>query len=272
MKIDVLTDNNSMICNMYPEHGLSILLQANSHQILLDTGPSGKFMQHAALMNLDLEAVDFAFVSHGHNDHSGGLFPLLEKYSGVQIIAANGALSTPFYSNRNGRKNISTQNDFSRYKHQFIPDFSSLKKYGITILSTEKTTFATPKANATLTKVTNEGEMPDDFAHELILAVEENGKLLVFTGCAHKGILNILTTVQNHFGKQPNIAIGGFHLPDGDFETEQEIQELALQLKTQFPSTHLLTGHYTGEKAFAILQRELGSQLQLFYTGLSINL
>lgn len=272
MKLTVLTDNNSMSCTMQPEHGLSIMLSTTQLNILLDAGPSGRFIQHAAQMGVDLTAVDYVFLSHGHNDHTGGLRPFLQINSKARIIVAEEALTNRFFSHRNGRKDIGTNDDFNDYHQRFIHELSDISHTGIRIFATSKTDFPTPKANATLTCTNANDEMPDDFSHERILTIEDEGKLIVFTGCAHKGILNILAEVEKRLGRPADIAIGGLHLPDGDFEIEAEIVELATELKAHFPNTRLLTGHCTGEKAFAILQRELGSQLQLFYTGLSINL
>lgn len=272
MKLTVLTDNSSMSCNMQPEHGLSLVLSTPQMHILLDTGPSGRFIQHAAQLGIDLSTVDYVFLSHGHIDHTGGLRPFLEINSKARVIVAEEALNSHLFSHRNGRKDIGTNDEFNDSKHRIIHNLSAISHTNIHIFATTTTDFQAPKANATLTRVNATGEVPDNFSHERILTIEDESKLIVYTGCAHKGILNILAEVENRLGRPADIAIGGLHLPDGDFETEAEIMELATQLKTHFPNTRLLTGHCTGEKAFAILQRELGSQIQLFYTGLSINL
>ena len=52
----------------------------------------------------------------------------------------------------------------------------------------------------------------DTFAHEQNLIIEEDGKTLLVTGCAHNGIINILEHFQEIKGRMPDYVIGGFHL------------------------------------------------------------
>ena len=46
--------------------------------------------------------------------------------------------------------------------------------------------------------------IPEDFRHEQYLIVHEKGRRIVFSGCSHRGILNIA-----HWLK-PDVLIGGF--------------------------------------------------------------
>ena len=45
----------------------------------------------------------------------------------------------------------------------------------------------------------------EDFRHEHYLMVTENGKRVLFSGCSHQGIINIMEWFR------PDVLIGGFH-------------------------------------------------------------
>ena len=56
----------------------------------------------------------------------------------------------------------------------------------------------------------------EDFLHEQYLLIEENGRKILFSGCSHRGLFNILDWFA------PDIFVGGFHFtkidpatPDG---------------------------------------------------------
>ena len=66
MKAVVLSDNRKGLPDIETEHGLSIYLETEKHIILLDTGGSDLFLQNASKLNIDLAAVDYVFISHGH--------------------------------------------------------------------------------------------------------------------------------------------------------------------------------------------------------------
>jgi len=47
--------------------------------------------------------------------------------------------------------------------------------------------------------------LPDDFKHEQYLLIHDRGRRILFSGCSHKGILNLMAWLL------PDICIGGFH-------------------------------------------------------------
>ena len=70
MKLKVLTDNNTYIDEYYlGEPALSYYLEEDGRKILFDTGYSDVFMINAKKMGIDLGAIDYLVLSHGHNDH-----------------------------------------------------------------------------------------------------------------------------------------------------------------------------------------------------------
>lgn len=62
MKWIVLSDNRTNDPALETEHGLSVLLQTEKHNILLDTGASDVFMRNAERLGVDLAHVDYVFI------------------------------------------------------------------------------------------------------------------------------------------------------------------------------------------------------------------
>lgn len=66
--------------------------------------------------------------------------------------------------------------------------------------------------------------MQDEFAHEQCLVIEQEGKRILLSGCAHNGILNILDRYREIYGNEPDVVNSGFHMmqkeyTESDWET-----------------------------------------------------
>ena len=119
-----------------------------------------------------------------------------------------------------------------------------------------------PKGNQNLYVQNNAGNyIHDDFRHELALYVDG----LLFTGCAHSGLENILAACP----WPVHTVVGGFHLLD-NHETTEELAKLAKRLTEAYPETLFYTSHCTGDKVFAVLKTIMGEQLHAFSCGMTI--
>lgn len=271
MKIIVLSDNNRMAESLESEHGLCVYLETEQFRCLLDVGASDRFIRNAARVGIDLKSVDFVFISHGHADHMGGLPAFMELNKTASVILSKNAVGQKFFSKRNGFHRISLNMDFTPYEDRFVYVESEKELYNqIRIFSADSRKYPLPKANQTLYKDAGEGIESDDFNHELIFTFGTEN-LFVFTGCAHKGLLNILDSVSMSTGKNIETVMGGFHLPDSDtvrqYETPAEVDAIAQEIKRIYPHTMFFTGHCTGEKTYERLRNQMGNQLNRFYTG-----
>jgi len=257
MKWTVLSDNRTNDNQLQTEHGLSILLETDKHRILLDTGASDVFIRNAEKMGIDLSTVDYVFISHGHSDHAGGLKHLTKINDKAQVIVSPDAVSGKFYSKRGNLHSITTEWPKIDNGRIVLTDQSCAIAEGFYAIAHIPQNHPMPKGNQNLYVVNTEGDfIHDDFSHELALYVDG----LLFTGCAHSGLENILAACPYHV----KVVIGGFHLLDG-MESVEELTALAQRLINH--GFLFYTSHCTGDKVFATLKTVMGDQLQSFCCG-----
>jgi 7,8-dihydropterin-6-yl-methyl-4-(beta-D-ribofuranosyl)aminobenzene 5'-phosphate synthase len=274
MKIIVLSDNRKFDESFESEHGLCIYVETEHYKCLLDTGGSDKFIQNAEKLDVSMKDIDFVFISHGHADHIGGLPAFLELNKDAKIILSKNAINQKFYSKRNSFHQISLNFDWSRYADRLVyVESEMLFKDEIRVFSAKSNKYPLPKANAKLYKDAGNGLKLDDFNHELVICFG-NLNLLVYTGCAHMGLLNILSSISLFPSKKIAYVLGGFHLLDKkteqEFETKKEINAIAQELKRKCPETNFITGHCTGENVYGLLKEKIGTRLNSFHTGYSL--
>lgn len=270
----VLVDNCSNDNCLEGEHGLSVFLETEEGNFLLDTGASDLLITNAIQLGVDLNSVDYVFVSHGHADHLGGLLAFLKMNSNAKVIMSEQALQYALVSTKKSQHSISINIDFSPYFHRFIfvADHLHLNSF-VSLFSIKNHPHPLPKGNQFLFKEINNVLYNDSFDHEIVIAFGHKS-LTVFTGCAHNGIANILETIKSYSKKEISLVLGGFHLIENSLEasaeTDEEITTLANLLHQNYPKTQFLTGHCTSQYSYKILKSKLGDQLDRFYTGYTI--
>lgn len=279
MKITVLIDNlKHPKLDLHTEHGLSVYFESDGLKYLLDVGASDRFISNAEMLGIDIADIDVLIVSHGHADHIGGLAAFVENNTKATIFLSSHIRSNTFYSTRRLQKRKISINDdvFSQHFNRFVfvTDDVEIKK-GVTLVCHVPLQFPTPKGNKTLLVADDSGERLDDFKHEISVLVSTPKGNIVFTGCAHKGLLNILAASQQTNPLMPLIAsVGGTHLLDGDenncYETTQELEVIASHFSHQYPFAQLFTGHCSGTNAVHVFTQVLGEKCQTFYTGMTI--
>lgn len=259
MKWIVLSDNRTNDPALETEHGLSVLLQTEKHNILLDTGASDVFMRNAERLGVDLAHVDYVFISHGHNDHAGGLRYFLEQNKRAKIILSPDAISGRFFSKRGHQHSITTAWPNIPEERLLMVDETCKIADEIHVIAHIPQVYSRPKGNQNLFVEAGNGSLiPDDFRHELALYTDG----LLFTGCAHSGLENILLACPWPVRE----VVGGFHLLDG-YECDEELTALADRLKAKYPDTHFYTSHCTGNHTFEVMKKLMGEQLQSFNCG-----
>ena len=273
MKLTVLSENTSVSETLESEHGLSIYIEMLGQHILFDTGAGCVFERNAEKLGVDLATVDRLVISHGHYDHGGGLRTFLEVNSHAKIYLHKQAFEPHFSRRTDGIASIGLDNTLlPNERFVFCGDDYAIDE-NIEVFSRVESQRLFPSCNTTLFMKRGDDFVPDDFAHEQNLVIQQNGKTVLIAGCAHKGIVNIVDACKDRLGQYPDYVVGGFHLsgPRGNLSEAPDVVDAIGEYLASTPSRYY-TCHCTGMENYQRLKRILGERIQSLSTGDQISL
>jgi len=255
MEYSILVEDHKRAEDIKAEHGLSIYFSAGGKKILFDTGQSGLFLENAKKMGVDLSDIDYAVISHGHYDHTGGLRHLPEGCKAVLVAHPDYGLQKYDGERFVGMPaTCSLEEELSR-----IPLELSENVYFLGEIPGERNPFGQ--------YIAADGVKRDDPLYDDTgIAVLEGKKAVVLCGCAHSGIVNIARYTKKLYEPDEIILVGGFHLHD---KAEKEIMGVIGELK-ELNISATYCGHCTGKKAAELLIKEFGGEEM--YSGMRIEL
>ncbi|MFA5327124.1 MAG: MBL fold metallo-hydrolase [Prolixibacteraceae bacterium] len=231
LKITILNDNVAgRWCRA--EHGLSFLIEAD-RTVLFDTGSSDLIAYNADVLKFDLKKIDTVVLSHGHDDHTGGLM----LFQGSKVICHPDTFLKRYRkSNHTGlgikwaEAEIKSKFDLltSREALQISDQIYFLGEIPrITEFESKKTAFA------------KEDGSEDFVLDDSGLAIVTSKGLVVVSGCAHSGICNMTAHACEITGiKNIHTVIGGFHLQNDDEITHKTIDWLKSMNVNQVVPSH----------------------------------
>ena len=267
LKTTVLVDNADGD-SLKGEWGLSFYIEYGDKTVLLDAGLSGLFAANADSLGLDLTKVDYAVLSHAHDDHANGLETFLDRNDHAPLYVAK-------YCDENCYDLRGLM-----YKYAGIPR-GIMKRRESRIVRANQDMYISDGIRLlghTTPGLSEHGRMekmylrqgflrfiPDDFRHEQSLIFELEDGIVVFNSCSHAGADIIINeAMQAYPGRKILAMIGGFHLFN---KSDDYVKAFARRVEATGVSS-IYTGHCTGPKALDILHAELGDKVHDFKTGL----
>lgn len=219
MKFTVLVDNNSLIDQyLLAEPAVSYLLETSDKKILFDCGYSDVFLRNAKELGEDLLDIDIIVLSHGHDDHVGGVQHLLNYYDTNLPIKRPQLVCHPLCFNRRvmGELNIGFTlgpEEVRRHCDLIFSDSPYWLDTDLVFLG-EIDRGNDFENKEFIGEREHEGAMVADFVpDDSGLAYRSKDGLVIVTGCSHAGICNIIEQAKRVCGDGRIADIfGGFHL------------------------------------------------------------
>ncbi|NRD72827.1 MBL fold metallo-hydrolase [Shewanella sp. VB17] len=261
------------------ERGLSFHATTMGKQILFDAGNSQAFCDNAELLNINIQEVDAAVISHRHHDHCNGVTHFLTRNIQAPVYFRDCEDTEYLFKSFGFKRNVSINKKMFSQAPQRFKFINTLTEIypNIFIVTEISNKYPRPEGNKYLFTHKGDDCHLDVFEHELLLIVKEHDGVIIFTGCAHSGVLNMIeTTIQLFPNTRIKAVVGGFHLVglplfNSIGGSKKDIEAMG-EILLSYPIDKLYTGHCTGMKAYGILKKVLGDRLEYLPTGGSVSI
>ncbi|MCX0410419.1 MBL fold metallo-hydrolase [Clostridium perfringens] len=273
LRITTLVENTKISDEYENKHGLSFHIETEKHNILFDLGPKNTFLTNAKKLNINLEEVDIVVISHGHNDHGGGLEDFLKINHKAKVYIHKDAFNEYYSMAGIFKKYIGLDKELKANPRIILTEGDMKIDDELYLFSVVENRHKVSKFNKVLYKRVDGMYLEDDFVHEQSLIITENNKNVLMGGCAHNDIRNIIDKAEVIIGKDLDYVISGFHIfnpSTGISESDLFINTLGDNLNER--NTKFYTCHCTGMRAFKMLEEKLQDKIEYISTGQVLNI
>ena len=220
ISITVVYDNNPYKQGLETAWGFSCLITGQEKTILFDTGGDGSLLLgNMEKLAVDPNKIDIVVLSHIHGDHTGGLGSLLEKNPKMGVYLPK-SFPTKFKDN--------------------------VQAHGAKMVEVEQPI-------KICENVYSAGQ-PGKWIKEQSLIIQTDKGLILITGCAHPGIVNIVNIAKDLVKDDFLLVMGGFHL---EWASRGKIEKIISAFE-QWHVRYVGPCHCSGHKARSLFEKHFG--------------
>jgi len=218
----VVYDNYLAQAGLRTAHGFACIVRPGDRAVLFDTGGSGQILlENMDELGIDLAEVEAVVLSHMHWDHIGGLDAVLEANPKVTVYAP------------------------AAFSSSFIRDVEARAR---AVVETEQAQQVTHSVWTT--------DVLERPLVEQALYVQTAEGIVVVTGCAHPGVVELVRVAKRASGGEVHAVLGGFHLAGtGRVEIARVIHGLR-----ELGVRHVGPGHCSGDAARQAMREAFGDE------------
>ncbi len=263
LRITTLVENTAGGRGLLGEHGFSLWIEYDKKKILFDAGQGYVLKKNAKLLGIDLNSADGIVLSHGHYDHSGGLFKL-DCLAGKTIFTHQGSLLPKYSRHLDSSVHDIGMQPAGREKLNFKfndKPAELFKRFHLTGAIPRNTDFENTGGQFFCDK---ECRKVDNLIDDQAAFIETGAGLVVILGCAHSGVINTLEYISKLTGSYDiHTLIGGMHLGSAS----KERMNKTIKALKKFKIENIYPAHCTGFRAGARLMQEFPESCKICRVG-----